>query len=183
MNVIVVDLEMNQPSGKIIQIGAVLMNLKTGHIIDKFDCFVNPEEYLAEYIVKLTAITQKQVDNGSKIQDALGDFWNWVEKSKSKNLQAWGSDVWELIQQSKLNHIPYPSKIRTFNIKELVTVVKVALPNSAVKGGLAKSMETFGLKFEGRQHNALVDAVNTANLLFFVKEQFRQIFEIKKIVA
>lgn len=181
MNVIVVDLEMNQPSQKIIEIGAVFMNLKTGDIIDRFDCYVNPEEQLDDFIIKLTGITQKQVDNGIKIQDALTEFWLWVEKHNCKNVQAWGSDVWELTQQSKLNHIQYP-KIRAYNIKELVNVVKSALPNTSLKGGLSKSMEVFGLPFKGRAHNALVDAENTGNLLFFVKEQFRQIFEIKKVI-
>lgn len=181
MNVIVVDLEMSQPSRKIIQIGAVFMNLKTGVIINEFDVFVNPEEQLSDFIIKLTGITQKQVDKGSKIQDALMEFWSWVEQNKCRNLQAWGSDVWELIQESQSNQIAYPN-IRSYNIKELATIVKTALPSASSRGGLLKTMELFGLTFEGRQHNALVDSLNTAKLLFFIKEQFRQIFEIKKVI-
>ncbi len=181
MNIIVVDLEMAQPSRRIIQIGAVYMNLKTGFIVDKFNCYVNPEEELSDFIIKLTGISQKQVNNGIKIQDALTEFWAWTKAKECKNIQAWGSDVWELIQESKSNQIAYPN-IRSYNIKELATIVKTALPNTSVKGGLLKTMETFGLKFEGRQHNALVDATNTGNLLFFLKEQFRQIFEIKRML-
>ena len=181
MNVIVVDLEMAQPSRKIIQIGAVCMNLKTGFILSQFNQYVNPEEELSEYIIKLTGISQKQVDTGFKIQDALTDFWAWTKDNNCKAVQAWGSDVWELIEESKSNMIVYPH-IRSYNIKELATVVKSALPNSASKGGLLATMQTFGLTFEGRQHNALTDAINTAKLLFFIKEQFRQIFEIKKVI-
>ncbi len=181
MNVIVVDLEMSQPSGQIIQIGAVYMNLKTGFIVNSFNVYVNPEEELSDYIINLTGITQKQVDSGFKIQDALTDFWAWTEQNDCRNIQAWGSDVWELIRESKLNGISYPD-IRSFNIKELSTIVRDTLPNTSTKGGLLKTMETFGLKFEGRQHNALVDATNTANLLFFIREQFRQMFEIKRML-
>lgn len=41
-----VDLELNQPSGKIIQIGACKGNIETGEVISSFSCFVDPQEPL-----------------------------------------------------------------------------------------------------------------------------------------
>lgn len=180
MKIIVVDLELNQPSRKFIQIGAICMNLRTGEGLSEFNQYINPEEELSQFIVDLTGITQKQVDNGFKIQDSLTEFWHWVQSKGCKNIHAWGHDVWEIINESKKNGVSYPN-VRSYNIKEFATIVKVALPNSAQSGGLNKTMNTFGLKFEGKQHNALDDAKNTAQLLFYLKEQFRQIFEIKRI--
>ena len=51
------DLELNQPSGKIIQIGAAVGHLMTGEIIEKFSCFIKIDEALDERIIKLTGAT------------------------------------------------------------------------------------------------------------------------------
>jgi len=58
------DLEMAQPSKKIIQIGAVVGNIVTGEILEKLSIIVNPKEQLTEFIINLTGITQEDVNNG-----------------------------------------------------------------------------------------------------------------------
>ena len=46
MRLIVVDIECNQPSERIIQIGAVFVDLKNAKTIDSFDQYLDPEEPL-----------------------------------------------------------------------------------------------------------------------------------------
>lgn len=62
-NYLTLDLEMNQSSGKIIQIGAVVGNIYTGAILEKLSVFINPGEPLNPDIIKLTGITEEQVQN------------------------------------------------------------------------------------------------------------------------
>jgi DNA polymerase III alpha subunit (gram-positive type) len=56
------DLELNQPSRRIIQIGAVIGNIRTGEIVSRFDSKVSPNEELSPAIVRLTKIEQEEVD-------------------------------------------------------------------------------------------------------------------------
>jgi hypothetical protein len=49
------DLELNQPSRRIIQIGAVTGNIRTGEIVSRFDSKVSPNEELSPAIVRLTS--------------------------------------------------------------------------------------------------------------------------------
>ena len=64
------DLEMNQPSKKIIQIGACVGNISTGQIFEKLSVFVNPQERISSYITNLTKITQEDVDCGFTLEEA-----------------------------------------------------------------------------------------------------------------
>ena len=62
------DLEMNQPSRKIISIGVVVGNIRTGNILEKLNVFVNPREKLITRIKDLTKITQEDVDSGYTLE-------------------------------------------------------------------------------------------------------------------
>lgn len=66
------DLELNQdPAGaKIIEIGACIGDAKTKEIIAQYSAFVDPGEILQEYIIKLTGITQDDVDNAGTLLEA-----------------------------------------------------------------------------------------------------------------
>jgi hypothetical protein len=44
--IVALDLEMNQPSGRVVQIGAVLGNVRTGEVVSQLDLKVNPGEPL-----------------------------------------------------------------------------------------------------------------------------------------
>jgi DNA polymerase III epsilon subunit-like protein len=64
------DLELNQPSRRIIQIGAVVGNIRTGEIVSRFDSKVSPDEELSPAIAKLTKIKQEEVDVAPKLREA-----------------------------------------------------------------------------------------------------------------
>ena len=183
MRTIVLDLELAQPSKKIIQIGATCLDLRSGTTIGNFMTFVNPEEELSPFIMDLCNISQKDVDNGEKLPNALMDFWNWTANTVNcRNLAAWGSDVYLLIEASKDYEVIYPHKLKSLNIKEMASVMRTALPATKARGGLKSTMEAFGLTFEGRQHDALTDSLNTAKLLFYWKEEMRKMQEMRKML-
>ncbi len=182
MKMIVCDLELTQPTKKIIQIGATCIDMRSGILIDNFKTHVNPEEELTPFIMELCGISQEDVDRGDKLPSALMDFWDWTNRCKCTNIAAWGSDVYWLTRASKDHEVIYPKKLSSLNIKDMSSVMRCALPSSKSRGGLRSTMEAFGLEFEGKQHDALVDSVNAGKLLFFWKEEMRKMQDLKKVI-
>ena len=166
------DLELNQPSNKIIQIGAVVGNIQTGEIIDKISIIVNPHETLGicndgensqVSITDLTGITQEQVDAGVELDEAyiaLRDFHN--KHNSFINAVTWGGGDSEEIKQqiAKYNMTSWCFGRRWIDVKTLYIAWRLQ-NGKPPTGGLAKAMTNVGLKFEGRKHDALDDAYNT----------------------
>jgi inhibitor of KinA sporulation pathway (predicted exonuclease) len=163
------DLEMNQPSRKIIQIGACAGNIRTGEILEKLSIFVNPQEQLAPFIIELTGIKQEDVDTGLTIYEGYKKLAEFHKKHKSfVNPITWGGgDSQEIYEQLKkeCGHVwglddHWCFGRRWIDTKTLFVSWRFA-NGKPIQGGLAKSMLKVGLKFEGRKHNATDDAVNT----------------------
>ena len=162
------DLEMAQPSGAIIQIGAVVGNIKTGEILETLCVNVNPYEQLTPFIIDLTGITQEDVDNGVSLEEAFEKLRELHLKYKSfVNPIVWGGgDSSELIQQVKAKNPEKSLNIfgrRWIDVKTLFVSWRFA-NGQPIQGGLAKSMTKVGLKFDGRKHNAMSDALNTFHM-------------------
>ena len=184
------DLEMNQPSGKIIAIGAVAGNILSGKIADeRLSVLVQCGEPLCTSnnpangecdIPRLTGITQAELDaHGISLWEAYGllvDFWR--RHSASHTLLTWGSgDVVDLRSQlirardqkgTFPEDQPFVFGHRSIDVKSLhqawATVNRIS-----IKAGLAKALSKHKLTFDGRAHNAMWDAFNTfriAHLLF-----------------
>lgn len=183
MKYIVLDLEMQQPSGAIIEIGAVCVDLKTGAQVSTFSELVNIHEELNPRIVELTGIESADLTKAGELTDVLIRFWQWVEKSGVKNISSWGTDYYQLVEESKALKVIYPNKLRFLNLKEFASVFRSCYPNAKQKGGLKITMELFGLDFQGRQHRGLIDSIQTARLLVLLKENMRKFLEIQKVVA
>lgn len=161
MKLLSLDLEMNQPSGKIIQIGAVVGDSETGAILDSFSVFINPNEELSEYIIGLTGITQKQVDQGDSLMDGYLKLKEFAKKHDCFcNPVTWGGgDSQELKNQLG----PVENWLfgrRWIDTKTLYQSYRIA-NGKKVQAGLAKALLNMGLKFQGRKHDALDDAKNT----------------------
>jgi inhibitor of KinA sporulation pathway (predicted exonuclease) len=160
------DLEMAQPSRKIIQIGACAGNIATGEIIEKLSILVNPEEQLTQYITDLTGIKQSDVDNGTSLIDAYDILKRFHKQHNSfVNPITWGGgDSQEIYEQLILErHNPnfdWCFGRRWIDVKTLFVSWRFA-NKQPIQGGLAKSMLKVGLRFQGRKHNATDDSVNT----------------------
>ena len=95
--VLSLDLEMNQPSNSIIQIGACIGSLATGTIVDQISIPINAQESLSPYITQLTGLTQEQVDNGLTLQQGYTKLMDMVNRHPGtwRNPLVWGGTVTE----------------------------------------------------------------------------------------
>lgn len=171
------DLEMNQPSRSIIQIGAVIGDIGTGAIIEQLDIKVNANETLNPNIIELTGLTQVQVDNGIPLVDAVAQLEGIIGSRKAcKSPFVWGNgDLRTLKAQSQGEKAGLIQGIfREVDLKTLHQAISLAKGRS-MRGGLEKSMESYGLKFVGRAHDALVDAKNTFYLACYFHKQLATI--------
>lgn len=154
------DLEMNKPSNKIIQIGGVIGDLNKNKILTTFNYYINPEEALSPFIMELTGISQAQVDTGFELGSIKGQLDALItEYHACKSPIVWGNgDLRTLKAQGGTGY--FQGIHREIDIKTIHQLTCLSKGKS-MRGGLQKSMEFYGLKFEGTPHNALDDAINT----------------------
>jgi DNA polymerase III alpha subunit (gram-positive type) len=165
MKITSLDLELNQPSGKIVQIGAVVGDTDTGEITQRLRIYVNPGEPIAPFITELCGITQEQIDNeGMPLDDAyqlLKDFHR--KYTDFLNPLTWGGgDSAEVREQlSNKAREDWCFGRRWIDAKTLAVSRMIARENKVLSGGLSSVMKRYGLKFDGRAHDAQDDAENT----------------------
>jgi len=171
------DLEMNQPSKKIIQIGACVGNISTGQIFEKLSVFVNPQERISSYITNLTKITQEDVDCGFTLEEAYRKLQKMHENYGSfVNAITWGGgDSQELLDQLKEENTNFEGWCfgrRWIDTKTLFVSWRIA-NGQQIQGGLKNACHKIGVTFQGPAHRADMDALNT----FFA---FKKMLEIIK---
>jgi|SRR5581483_130855 len=173
-----VDLEMNQPSRKIIQIGACIGNISTGQVLEKLSVFVNPYEQLNPAITDLTKITQEDVDNGVSLETAYRQLQSMHEYYKAfVNPITWGGgDSQELLEQLQKENSSFQGWCfgrRWIDVKTLFVCWRLAR-KQPIQGGLARSMIKLSLTFQGQKHNAQDDAINTFRMYCAMLKKFRE---------
>ncbi|HEY3655420.1 MAG TPA: 3'-5' exonuclease [Steroidobacteraceae bacterium] len=146
------DLELNQPSRRIIQIGAVVGNIRTGEIVSRFDSKVSPDEELSPAIAKLTKIKQEEVDVTPKLREAYESLKCWLEPFAGErvlNPVTWGGgDTETLREQLQLDRERWLFGRRWLDAKALFVAWRMAQGRD-LQGGLGRSMTKLGLAFEG----------------------------------
>lgn len=190
MNIMTLDAEYNQPSRKTIQIGAAVYNARNAALIERFEMYVNPYEPIREPITQLTGITDKDVQNAPGILDAYHMLWMLHEKHKCfRNPLVWGSGTRndsshiydEAQEQKKLldeklgkEHQPLVENFMGFRVIDVKTIYQSVqlFENSKHGGGLKDSMKRFHLEFEGKEHTALADAMNTFRFWYYLVRTF-----------
>lgn len=176
MNVMAVDLELNQPSGAIIELGICIGDVHTGTILERkgWDIFV-PEDLdpIAEFITQLTGITQERVNNGVLFLTAYNEMVELYKKHNcTLNMVTWGGGDHRAIRQTlhticedlQVEKPAWEFGHREFDVKTIFLAIALA-QKLKVRSGLAKSMTRVGLAFEGTKHTAPDDAYNTFRLL------------------
>jgi inhibitor of KinA sporulation pathway (predicted exonuclease) len=176
--IVSLDLEYNQPSRKIIQIGAIVGDLTTGEVVSRFSSFANPYEPLSPEIIKLCGIKQADVDGAPDINEAYRQLVEWLapyESRRSLNALTWGGgdseDLREAIGIGREDKA-WRFGRRWTDAKTVFTAWRAA-HGRPWDGGLAKSMTKLGLAFQGRRHNALHDAENTFTVYVALLKQFQ----------
>ena len=185
MKHIVVDLEMNEISGKyrrekamckmeIIEIGAVLLDenyMEIGH----FKTLVKPQfnEKIGALYESITGITTEMVQNAPVFADGLQMFLSWCRSVKDEiRLYQWSdSDLMQITKEMNLKKVNLSEEEQNFLTvwndfqreygEKLMLHRQVSLKNAVMYAGL---------DFEGKEHDALCDARNTGILLRIIRD-------------
>mgnify|MGYP001580419837 CR=1 FL=1 len=171
MNFISLDLEMNQPSGRIIQIGAVVCNPLSGDILEEFNRYIllPAGEQLSEFITNLTGITDATLLQAVPLTKAYEDLVQLHTRHNCyRNPITWGGgDSAVLRTQLGLDDEKFLFGRRWWDMK---TVFQMYCLKHDIKlqAGLAKALTRVGLQFNGRKHDGLADAKNTARMAHFL---------------
>jgi inhibitor of KinA sporulation pathway (predicted exonuclease) len=183
--VVSLDLEYNQPSRKLIQIGAAMGNVVTGEVVDRFSIFMNPHEALHPEIIALCGISQADVDAAPDLPDAYAQLVKWMEPYKNQrvlNPLTWGGgdseDLREALNLDREDRGSWHFGRRWTDVKTIFGAWR-ASQGKPWDGGLARSMTKLGMVFEGRKHNALHDAENTFQVYVALLRQFQKELVLK----
>lgn len=170
----VIDLEMCQvPRGsrtrkyswanEIIEIGAVLLD-EDYKQKDMFCTFVKPEfGYIDYFIEKLTAITAEKVGKAPSIKEALEDFLLWLPDDAI--MVAWSdTDKSQLRHEAKAKGLE-SERLAQF-MEEAIDCQKLFSERLQTKRAYAleEALAAADIELEGRAHDGLDDAYNTAKL-------------------
>jgi inhibitor of KinA sporulation pathway (predicted exonuclease) len=175
-DICIIDLEINQvlqedgthKDGSIIEIGAVWYG--RDHVIrNTYASMVMPEEPLSNYIKTLCP----HIDGHTQIPftEVLAQFDEWCnDENRSFIIGTWGNDHTYLLKYIKDREIWISDKLyralsRGVNIRHYMDMANVIYNKKPLKRGLIGMLNCWGLEFDGKQHEALIDALNTAYLL------------------
>lgn len=182
---IVVDLEMNAIPARcqkerqyakmeIIQIGAVALNDKYEEI-DSYSTYVKPQydDKVEEFYTHLTGITTKMISDAPDFKTAIDDFFLWIEHFEGEiEVVSWSmSDRQQIFQEARLKEYSFD----TFESYVLDQWTDLQLEFDRLefmnhRTSLADACSAAGLSMEGKLHNGLDDARNTAHLLHILRD-------------
>lgn len=180
MKYILVDLEMNPVKKihrelraicrqEIIEIGAVLLD-DTYQEIGSFMTYVKPQynEVVEHYITKLTGITTEQLEQAPVFEEAIRMFFDWCLSIHDEvRILEWSESDRSQIQKEMLmkNYLPTADEQRMMDCWEDFQKEyddKLGLDRSV---SLSDALMYAGIDFKGKQHDALFDSRNTAELV------------------
>lgn len=173
-NLMSIDLEMNQPSNSIIQVGVSIGDLETGAILHTSAINVYQPEEISDFIIGLTGITQEEVNAALSLTAAYAELVSLHKQFDCfMNPVTWGGGDSELLRkQLGLEDDKWIFGRRWIDAKTLF-ISRCIARNEGIQSGLAKSLTRVGLKFVGSKHNAGDDAMNTMRMYFKMLEEFR----------
>ena len=178
MNHLVIDLEMCRVPKhyrtkdykhplEIIQIGAVLLD-EEYEIIGKLNQYVHPEHGVVDYfITNLTGIENKQLKNAPCLKEALKHMIDWIGEREYK-VYAWSNS-----DHKQLSHEINSKGLSNTSIDGFMSqdrwIDYQAVFGSRFDFNRAVSLEETlmycNVSSEGRMHDGLDDAVNTAKVI------------------
>lgn len=187
MKYIIVDLEMNPVAGEyseerkicrseIIEIGAVIMDERF-LVLGEFKTLVKPQ-YNAEIYKRyetLTGISTRMVSGAPTFATAYEMFVNWCKSYDDEyEVYAWSeNDYNQLVAEMALKNCASEENMEPlkhwFDFQKEYTE-KLGLERIM---SLEKALDYAGVTFEGRMHDALWDAKNTAELFAIVRNEER----------
>ena len=196
MKHIVVDLEMNiirnnAEARKIctnetIEIGAVMLDDNLQEIAS-FRTYVKPEynDTIFHKITKLTGITNEMVANAPTFRDAFKMFTNWcLGTGDNVTLYAWSENDYNQIKgEIALKGYMLSAAEEELMEREWIDFQKEFDTKLGFDRQLSLkfALEMAGIEFSGREHDALDDARNTAEVLHIFKNEALYNHTLRKI--
>lgn len=172
---VALDLEFNQPSRKIIQVGVAIgspMQSQEEWLVRQW--LLDPGEPVAEHIVELTGISDEEIAQKAVAWPQMADELSTLLRQTKAfvNPITWGGGDHEaLIEAIKAQGIAWPHFGRRWlDVKTMHAFLAMARGKNT-SGGLRSVMGQYKLAFEGRQHRADHDAFNTLRLFFAMLER------------
>ena len=185
MKFLALDLELNQPSNKIIQVGISIADItdeKREYLTRAW--YVDPGEPITEFITELTGITDDDVKNKSNTLQEIADDISRLSKENDVfvNPVTWGGgDSIELLETFKNNNVHFPHFGRRWIDVKTWYVYLMLARYKTTSGGLASAMGEFKIPFEGKAHRADVDAYNTLRFFFHLLKRQQGLESLVKI--
>ena len=194
MKHVVVDLEMNPVSRdfrevrrklneEVIEIGAVRLDENFQQEAE-FQCYVKPEYGpIKKHITSLTGITQAMVADKKPYAECFRAFVDWVGEEETK-IYSWSmSDIKQLRSECRYKLPDFDLDWLNSRWVDLQQEFddRLGLHNSLA---LKHALGAMDHKFEGTQHTALADAINTSAILTLMqddakfKETMKPVLEI-----
>jgi DNA polymerase III alpha subunit (gram-positive type) len=176
---VALDLEYNQPSGTVIQVGVAIGSAAQSqheYVVRRWDLKV--DEPISEFITKLTGITDEDCRAGVALAQCAQELGKLlIEHEVFVNPVTWGGgdsvDLLRAFAQAQVEFHHFGR--RWIDVKTWTTLLSLARTQSAKiqHGGLSKAMARYKLQFVGKAHRADVDAFNTLRLFFAILERQR----------
>lgn len=159
---------------EIIEIGAVMLDGNNCRI-SEFKQYIKPgyNEVVEERITGLTGITTEMLLDMPEFKEAITYFFEWCgDAGDIEAVYAWSdNDFRQVVHEMKLKNVEPDSNVlemfdrwKDFQ-KTFSGLVGLDRPMS-----LSNAIEAVGRKFLGTAHDALTDAVNTAELYVASKD-------------
>jgi len=188
-NYFALDLELNNKNDgsvpKIIQVGVAIGNPTKPDDIKTFSWYLDPEEKITDFIENLTGISNQLIQEKAISHEVLvKELGEIITENKCfVNPVTWGQgDANELKEEFAQRDIYFPFfGRRIFDVKTIYVFNQIVNGKSP-SGGLRKSMNSYGLKFEGTPHNAEYDALNTLRFFFKLLERQKNFEDYKNLM-
>lgn len=169
-NFISLDLELNQPSNRIIQVGVAIGNAQQKseeYVVKKW--YLNPNEPIDKFITELTGITNGNISSYSVSHPTVARELTELIKEYNPWLQpvVWGyDDAGQLRREFERNNVEFKHfGGRWLDVKTVYNFLQFS-QNESPNGNLQQAMSVQGSWFDGDTHRADVDARNTLKFWF-----------------
>ena len=129
---------------------------------------------LSDFCVKLTEITDSQLEDKPKFEEVFKGLIEWMEKENinEKNSIFVTCGDWDLKtmlrEQCKTSKLEVPKVFDTWiNIKKTYNILMRTVPK-----GIDEMLEGLGEKFEGHLHSGIDDTYNVGRIIKKLNEKF-----------
>ncbi|NVZ19641.1 exonuclease domain-containing protein [Pseudomonas costantinii] len=147
-----------------IEIGLIVVDLKTLEIVDEFQCFVRPQinPILTDFCKQLTSIQQADVDSAGTYVEVGEELGAFLARYPNAAWASWGDyDARQLERDAEFAACPsLLAGLQHFNVRKWHKGLYDNQPK-----GLKQTVESMELVWMGTYHRGIDDARNVASIV------------------